>query len=307
MGDGRHLGQGPSLTTSGPCASGCVQPGHDGCGPDAAACECACNRPGPWRQPCDTAGGCGPHAPDPDCPGCLPRPAVKGVFCDRCNTRLATALDVAAGLVVHLRACLLPGVGVVTERGEEQHTKAPAAPAPVNLSAVDHADRIYVALRAAVGLACSELGMVGPEDQPAWRTFDPDNGMWTVAGLPLGSTGREAAPYVHWLTAHLDTIVTHSWAADFVTDTDDCVSLATVIHRAGGAFPTVDRPAFLNPSLERASCPRCELRSLHRTPPDIPGAPVLVTCISPTCSWTGTDEDITSPEPGPDPSLRRAS
>ena len=283
-----------------PCASGCTLPGHDGCGAAAAACECACERPGPFRQPCDIPGGCGPHEPDPECRGCRPRPAARGVLCERCDTRLTTALTLAPALVVRIRASLLPGV---VQGREEKHTKASAASAPINLTAVDHADRIYVLLRAAVGLAVAELpGMVGPIEQPAWRTFDPENGMWTVAGLPDGSTGREAAPYARWLLTHLEAITAHEWAADLVSDEGlplGSVSLATAVHRAAGAFPLVERPSFVNPALEPARCPGCELRSLHRTPPEAVGAPVLVTCINPSCAWTGTDEDLTEPAPSP--------
>ena len=320
MGDHRRLGAGAGLTPR-PCASGCVQSGHDGCGP-TADCPCAChNGPSAFRPPCDMTGGCGPHAPDPDCRGCRPRPAVRGVLCDRCDSRLTSALDVAADTVVHLRACLDPGAGLVrgADAGSIARPKRKfAPPAPVNLTAIDHADLIYALLVAAVEMAADALGLVGlGQDAQSWRAgtnayAEAGARVGQVAGLRPGSDGRTAWGYAHWLTVHLDMIVAHEWAADLVSDRDlprDCVSLATAVHRAAGGFPTVEKPVLITSTwLQRdARCPRCELRSLHRTPPDQPGAPVLVTCISPSCGWTGTDEDLTPPDPAPPiPSPRRA-
>ena len=265
------------------CAAGCVQPGHDGCGPDAQECPCAChNGPGAFRPPCDQAGGCGPHNPDPGCHGCRPRPATHGVLCDRCDNRLTSAICLAADLVIHLRASIPPGSP--PDRAGGKPTKAAEPPPPLNLAAADHADRIYVLLRAATGLAVSELpGMVGPPDQPAWRTWDPDNGMWTDNGLTPGSTGVEAAAYTTWLWAQLPAITAREWVTDLlIDDDDDTPCLATAIHRANHAYPMSPPRA----PRSRQRCPYCRAQGIVVYTPTGPGLPPVLSCAN--CAATLT-------------------
>ena len=283
MGDGRHLGQGLSLTTSGPCASGCVQPGHDGCGPDAAACECACHRPGPFQQPCDQP-GCDTHRPDPACRGCRPRPAVQGLWCGTCWALTRSAVALVPALVPYLRACLLPGVGQVRERGEEARTKAAAAPASVNLTAVDFADLIVRRLVEAHAVLAPVLGMTATVDTRGLRVTAGGD----VTGFRAGADGWQARWLAVWLHTHLDRIAGCPEGAVVNRGRPGHQSLVSAVHAAARAFPMVEDPSWVR----LAACPGCGRRALRRHPPTARDLPVVVTCSRPGCGWAGTDNDL---------------
>jgi hypothetical protein len=76
------------------CARGCVLRNRHT--PDCGTrdgCDCCCHTGGAFRPPCDQAGGCGPHTPDTDCRGCLPRPPVPGgLVCVTCWERTTEGL-----------------------------------------------------------------------------------------------------------------------------------------------------------------------------------------------------------------------
>lgn len=273
-----------------PCVTGCTQHGRHSpdCGVCACRGDCCCHAStGPWRLSCDVQGvgeGCGPAVPAEDCKGCEPWPATRGKVCGRCVSRLVSGLSTAAELVVHIRRQRTPGA-IQGEKAQKLGTslihvgKKPAPPVPLELGAVDDADRIYVALRDWTEIIADGLGMVGPEPQRAWRTI-----LGKVAGLHPESDGSEAGPYATWLLRHLDGIL----------DLDDVAvmvgpeGLTRVIHGAARRWPMEDRDTFMPGTF----CPGCDRRTMRRYPPERPGDDVIVRCTSDGCGYATTVEAL---------------
>ena len=84
---------GPAVTVA--CAYGCVRRGvhRAECGGESG-CECVCHTyPGQVCDQWNGPDGCGPHASDPACRGCAPRPSVPGgLVCVACWERTTEAL-----------------------------------------------------------------------------------------------------------------------------------------------------------------------------------------------------------------------
>ncbi len=257
------------------CAAGCLIPGRHSpdCGGDGT-CDCCCHTAGAFRPPCDTQGarggdGCGPHEADPDCRGCLPRPATRGVLCEGSWQRGRTAVAYTSDLVMHL--CRLVKPGAPAPATGSKATKAAESPLPLNAWALDSANAIYTLLVEAVEAGSDILGLVGPGTFPAWRIDGH------VAGLPAGSTGVEAVPYATWLWDQWEHLAEHAWIGTLLDDTvlpDDLVTYATAVHRRAHLL--------IPPETRRApvACHMCGARGIVAYTPTGAGLPPVLSCAS---------------------------
>lgn len=255
------------------CVCGCRIRGQHlpSCG-DPTDCPCSCHTGGLDRY-CDLPGGCHTeHRAAENCTGCRPVPAAPGrALCERHISRLTAALVLAPALTIHLRSIVEPG-GSPEETGE-QHLKSSAAPAPLNLAAVDAADLIYAQLASWVETTCGDLGLTGPTIPRGWRADSPGR---QITGMRAATTGDETTALAGFLHAHLDQITTRDWSADMCRTYPHPLppSLLHAIERAAKAFPIEDEPKYLNGQ----RCKNCGRATLRFTPPADAQLPSLIKC-----------------------------
>jgi hypothetical protein len=197
-----------------------------------------------------------------------------------CRAQLAHALTVVPALIEHIRGDIGPKSGRRdSDRPGPQIRAAAVAPTPLDVAAVDTADRLYAELVSWVGVACTDLGLTGPTPGRTWRTVrgaGPPAGQ--PAGLPAGADGADAGRYARWLLTHLDRIVGRPWVVELLPDVDgdpdpDRPPLVTAVAWTAARWPIEDRPRWLP-----TPCPGCDLRAVRYHPPSGPGLPAAISC-----------------------------
>ena len=246
------------------------------------ACASGCTIRGEHLADCDTPDG--DDSPDA-CRGCLPRPAADGsTVCLACAGRLIDALTRTPGLAEHVRSMVPPGSPAPSE-AVIKHTKAPEAPAPLNVTAVADVDDLHAALCAWTARTIRESRMVGPlwggsDVRPASkrRVFGEVAYLDArVVGIRSGNTTPTRRVAI-WLLRHREWVLNRDWTPDMVTEVSHLVNVLTA------RWPIEERVTRL-PS----RCVGCGQRALTRWPPADVGCPVIIRCD--TCGTYITETD----------------
>lgn len=221
------------------------------------------------------SGGC----VDPECWGCVPRPASFGVLCAWCWQQLkGSVVDVPAA-VAHL-------VGVAHSPLRSGSGVASSGEAPTSASlwspALDAADELVAALGSWADLIVSEhpADLRGPS-QIGWR--------WTrrsaevVAGevvvrdeQRLGASQGAVDHLVRWMLPHMEWVSDQGWAGEMRLE------LAQMLATIWARWPQQERSRW-----SITPCPSCS-GPLAYDPPSEFGTSGMTRCVSEECglSWT---------------------
>ena len=222
---------------------------------------------------------------DPGCRGCLPRPAASGsTVCLATGGRLIDALTRSPALAEHIRTMVPPGSPAPSE-AVIKHTKAPEAPAPLNVTAVADVDDLHAALCSWTVRVIEESRMVGPlwsgsDVRPASKRRIYGEVAYTDARV-TGLQGNDTTPtwrVAVWLLRHREWVLNRDWTPDMVAEITDLVDVLAA------RWPVEVRPARLP-----VRCIGCGQRALTRWPPAAPGLPVIIRCD--TCDEAITETD----------------
>lgn len=180
-------------------------------------------------------------------------------------------------LVEHLFAVAAPSLS-----SPSGHTGGGAtAPGPRSLYApsLGVADDLVAMLAAWCDQLADDAGLLAPRPAGLWSVDVDDSGeVSAVAGVRDPSAARVLAGY---LDNRLPVCAAAPWVGDLFED------LVPAVTRASAAYPVEepDRRVRLVP------CPRCGRRTLVFSPPRLVGAPVQVSCSSPSCGASLSEDD----------------
>lgn len=309
--------------TTTPCATGCTIHGKHGTAcPNLEACTaCTCHQ-GP-NYPCSVPGGCHPH--HQACRGCLPRP-VQGpdVVCERCRSQLDAALIAIPDLVGWVRYLRNGTTGTTETVGEARPPvgKRDAAPTPLNITAVDDADGLYVTAlawmeRHTATHPCGLAGITRPETR--WRPAGVQHRTPDVhtPTCPVDATGRHgrrvggtwwpchgcastpiaAAPTgLHPTTAPAAVAATRPvarwlrshlpWAVQQPWAGEYVRDVTRHVRAVDERWPIQVADLELN-----TPCPACDYLTLRWHPPTFYRGPIVVRCHHPACGITITERE----------------
>lgn len=273
------------MTTSTPCAEGCVYRGRH-------------------LDECDTTA----------CTGCLPRPAEFGLLCAFGWQRLHSDVVDIATLVHHLRDVAEPHA---TAKAPTDGPRAPGDPAEASVlpDALTAADELHAALAEVADVILdthpraqlpAEGVVIGvdkatktpvtgphpnrldpPDERGVWRSpqaLKTDNAtgeQYVVRSRVIGirhpqATDRLAA----WVLPLLPWVAQQEWVTEVRND------LATIVSTTRARWPLEDRPRTVP-----VPCPHCGHLSLHRSPPTRFRGLEYVACSNPECGRMLTEDE----------------
>jgi len=221
-----------------------VKPHHDH-GPDEPCQDDTCR----W---CD------------DCTGCQPRLARVGRLCQPDIGRLTRALIDMPLLVVWVRMNVQPGTR--SARGDVLRE----APAPLDVHAVDDADRLHGLASTWLARYFAESG-IGSAKTVAW--------LHEGAILRAGSNGLGAGNVSMMVLDHLAGVASQPWAGAWHD------SIVTAHRSVSARWPREDWAIKLP-----LPCPSCDRVMLYMHPPATEGADRLVICGTDWCNRVLTSD-----------------
>lgn len=240
------------------CIRGCVVPRRH----LQQTCLCDCHQDAEHAYACSVEGGCYEQHQHDECAGCLPRLASVGQLCIHCHGRLVEAVGKIPDLIEWLRECVEPGA---VRRDDMPRAAGRHSPAPLNLDAVDTADRLYAALADWHETVTDELDL-SPYMPTAY-----------VAGKRLQGISTQhahsAATMAGRISTHLDRACVYEWSGEMTTELTD------VVREALRRYPDEERPLYLP-----TPCPACDMLSLIRTAPQAFLGQAVISCR--TCKET---------------------
>lgn len=243
----------------------------------AQACVRGCTVPGKHKTTCRCADvghrhviEWHDHVPDAECSadcrgcdwcdgGCLPRPARVGLLCAGDAGRIVRTVAELPALVMWIRVNVTPG-------GAGSRDVLREAPAPLDVQAVDDADRLHRLLCEWAARYLADAGLAGPKHVAS--LVRPGG----HASLHAGATGEATGELAAWLTPHLAGMAAQPWAGRWHD------RLTATVRQVDQRWPREDARIKLP-----LPCPTCQRVMLYRHPPVTKGADFTVICHADDC------------------------